>query len=78
MVLRDLWEDSSLRNDERSAFQYVAESQDKLEETAKIAAHVSAAIYKSYFNVKPQHRQFKPNDEVLVFLPNGTCKQLVT
>lgn len=41
LVLRDLWEDSSLRNDERSTFQYVAESQDKLEETAKIAAHVS-------------------------------------
>ncbi|XP_037779191.1 uncharacterized protein K02A2.6-like [Penaeus monodon] len=38
-VLRDLWEDRSIKDDERTTFQYVIELRDKLEECAKIAAH---------------------------------------
>ncbi len=37
-VLRDLWEDRALKDDERSAFQYVVELQDKLADSSKIAA----------------------------------------
>ena len=56
-VLRDLWEDRNIGDDDRSAFQYVIKLQDKLAESAKIAAQnadVSTARYKAYFDVKSQ------------------------
>lgn len=40
-MLRDLWEDHNIQDDERSAFQYVIKLQDKLAETAKIDVNVS-------------------------------------
>jgi len=54
-VLRDLWEDRSIKDDERTTFQYVIELRNKLEECSKIAAHnadISSTRYRSYFDVK--------------------------
>ena len=79
-VLRDLWEDHNLQDDDRSAFRYVVELQDKLADAAKIAAQnadVSASRYKAYFDVKSQDRHFNPGDEVLVLLPSDSSKLLV-
>ena len=80
-VLRDLWEDKTLPQDERTSFQYVLELRDKLEECSKIAAQnaeVSRRLYKTYFDLKSQGRSFKPGDEVLVLLPSDTSKLLVS
>lgn len=79
-VLRDLWEDRTLQDDDRSTFRYVVELQDKLAETAKIAAEnadISSSRYKTYFDVRSQDRQFQPGDEVLLLLPSDTSKLLV-
>ena len=80
-VLRDLWEDSKLTEDERSCFQYVIELKDKLADCSRIAAHnasISATKYKSYFDLKSQDRQFKPGEEVLVLLPDTSSKLLMS
>lgn len=79
-VLRDLWEDRSIPDDERTTFRYVLELREKLAECAQLAsqqADVSIARYKSYFDVRSQDRQFKPGDEVLVLLPSNSSKLLV-
>ncbi|XP_037774039.1 uncharacterized protein LOC119570315 [Penaeus monodon] len=76
-VLRDLWEDRSIKDDERTTFQCVIELRDKLEECAKIAVHnadISSTRYRSYFDVKSQDRSFSPGDEVLVLLPDTANK----
>ncbi|XP_050703984.1 uncharacterized protein LOC126989430 isoform X2 [Eriocheir sinensis] len=79
-ILRDLWEDNKLTTDDRSCYQYVIELKDKLADCAKIAAEnadISAAKYKTYFDLNSQDRQFKPGDEVLVLLPDSTSKLLL-
>ncbi|XP_042229996.1 uncharacterized protein LOC121871652, partial [Homarus americanus] len=80
-VLRDLWEDTSIEDDERTHYQYVLELRDKLSQCAKIAAQnadISNTKYKAYFDVKSQDRQFIPGDEVLVLLPDKKSKLLVS
>ncbi|XP_045121025.1 uncharacterized protein LOC123510194 [Portunus trituberculatus] len=77
---QDLWEDRNLKDDDQSAFRYVVELQEKLAETAQIAANnadISASKYKTYFDIKSQDRQFQPGDEVLL-LPSDSSKLLVT
>ena len=79
-VLRDLWEDRSIPDDERTTFRYVLELRDKLGECAQLAsqhANVSVSRYKSYFDMRSQDRQFQPGDEILVLLPSNTSKLLV-
>lgn len=78
-VLRDLWEDRNIQDDQHSAFRYVIELQDKLSETAKIAAQnaeMSVSRFNSYFEVKSQDRHFQPGDEV-VLLSSDYSKLLV-
>ncbi|XP_076036803.1 uncharacterized protein LOC143022466 [Oratosquilla oratoria] len=73
--LRDLWENRTLHEEERSSFQYVIELQEKLAECSQMAAQqadISSSRYKAYFYLKSQNRQFKPGDEVLVLLPSDT------
>ena len=80
MVLRDLWENNELSSDDRSAFQYVVELQEKLGECAKLAAQtseLSALKYKTYFDLKSQLRQFSVGDEVLILLPDNANKLLM-
>ncbi|XP_070000736.1 uncharacterized protein [Penaeus vannamei] len=80
-VLRDLWEDTTIRDDVRSSFQYVIELKDKLEECAKIAAQnaeISSSKFKSYFDLKAQDRKFSPGEEVLVLLPDNQNKLLMS
>ncbi|XP_076062497.1 uncharacterized protein LOC143037823 [Oratosquilla oratoria] len=80
-VLRGLWENRTLHEEERSSFQYVIELQEKLAECSQMAAQqadISSSRYKAYFDLKSQNRQFKPGDEVLVLLPSDTSKLLVT
>ena len=80
-VLRDLWENRSVEEDERTMFQYVIELRDKLEDSSRIAAQnadISANKYKSYFDMKSQDRKFHPGDEVLVLLPDNKSKLLMT
>lgn len=80
-VLRDLWEDNSLQEDQRSCFQYVIELKNKMEECAKIAAQnsaISATKFKTYFDHKSQDRKFIPGDEVLLLLPDTHNKLLMS
>ncbi|XP_050704321.1 uncharacterized protein LOC126989756 [Eriocheir sinensis] len=80
-VLKDLWEDRDLKEEERTSLQYVIKLREKLTECAQLAAReadVSTAKYKSYFDLRSQDRQFKPGDEVLVLLPDSTKKFLVS
>lgn len=80
-VLRDLWEDRRIDNQERNQFQYVIELREKLSECAKIAAQhadVSSNRHKAYFDVRSQNRQFKPGEEVLVLLPSENSKLLIS
>lgn len=59
-VLRDLWEDRSLKNNDRCSFRHVVELQDKLTETPRIVAQnadESASRYKAYFDVKSQEAE---------------------
>ena len=80
-VLKDLWEDRQLNDQDRTSLQYVIELRDKLTECAQIAAReadVSVSKYKSYFDLRSQDRQFKPGDEVLVLLPDSHKKLLVS
>ncbi|XP_045111095.1 uncharacterized protein LOC123504553 [Portunus trituberculatus] len=76
-VLRDLWEDKSLADDDRSCF--LIELKDKLAESSRIAAEadISATRYKAYFDLKSQDRKFKPGEEVLVLLSDTTNKLLM-
>lgn len=79
-VLRDLWEDKTMKNDDRPLYQYVLELKDKLEVCAQIAARnaaISSQKFKAYFDVKAQERKFKPGDEVLVLLPDDNRKLLL-
>lgn len=80
-VLRDLWEDRTLKDDDQTSFQYVIELQDKLAECSQLAAakhaDVSSSRYKAYFDLKSQDSQFKPGDEVLVLLPSDTSKLFI-
>lgn len=78
--MRDLWEDDSIEDDEKSAFQYAINLKNKLQDCAKLIvenADTSSARYKSYFDLKSQDRQFNPGDEFLVLLPNNTSKFLM-
>jgi transposase InsO family protein len=59
-VLRDLWVDSSLSDEQRSLFSYVIELQEKLKECATLAAknaNISVTKYKTYFDIKSKDRQ---------------------
>lgn len=79
-VLRDLWEDKSVKNDDRSIYEYVLQLRDRLEDCTKIAAQnaeISAQNYKAYFDVKSQERVFKTGDEVLLLLPDEKSKLLL-
>ncbi|XP_037804439.1 uncharacterized protein LOC119598726 [Penaeus monodon] len=64
-VLRDLWEDRSIKDDERTTFQYVIELRDKLEECAKIAAH-NADISSTRYHRRASVSQAQLMDEVQV------------
>ena len=80
-VLRDLWEDTKLNDEQRSCFQYVIDLKDKLAQCAKLAAEnadVSASRYKTYFDLRSQDRHFKVGDEVLILLPDSTSKLLMS
>ncbi|XP_069970993.1 uncharacterized protein [Penaeus vannamei] len=80
-VLRDLWEDITMRDDVGSSFQYVIELKDKLKECAKIAAQnaeISSSKFKSYFDLKSQDRKFSPGEEVFVLLPDNQNKLLMS
>lgn len=79
-VLRDLWEDRHVPDDDRPLYQYFIELKEKLSDCAKIAAqnsNISAHQFKTYFDVKAQGRKFKPGDEVLVLLPDDSRKLLM-
>ncbi|XP_037784772.1 uncharacterized protein LOC119580748 [Penaeus monodon] len=80
-VLRDLWKNSSVNEDQRSTYQYIIELKDKLADCAKIAARnadISSSRYRSYFDLKSQKRHFKKGDEVLVLLPDHANKLLMS
>ena len=80
-VLKDLWADTTINDEQRTVFQYVLDLRDKLEECAKIAkenATISSKKYKTYFDVKSQNRKFKVGDEVLVLLPDKVNKLLIS
>ena len=52
--MRDLWEARAVKDDDRSIFQFMVELQDKLADSAEIAAenaNISASRYKSYFDI---------------------------
>ena len=79
-VLSDLWENPQLNEETRNSYLYVLELRNRLEETAQIAADnlkTSAALYKSYFDVKSQKRSFKVGDEVLLLLPTDKNKLIM-
>ncbi|XP_047478945.1 uncharacterized protein LOC125032028 [Penaeus chinensis] len=72
-VLRDLWENPNVNEDQRSTYQYVIELKDKLADCAKIAAQnadISSSRYRSYFDLKSQKRHFK-KDEVTDVVNNA-------
>lgn len=80
-MLRVLWENSEVADDQRSCFQYVIDLNDKLAECAKITtenADVSATSYKTYFDLHSQDRQFKKGDEFLVLLSDSKSKLLMS
>ncbi|XP_063612558.1 uncharacterized protein LOC134786041 [Penaeus indicus] len=80
-VLRDLWEETTIKEDDRSSFQYVIELKDKLDECAKIAAQnseISSSKFKSYFDLKCQDMKFSPGEEVLVLLPDNSNRLLMS
>jgi hypothetical protein len=79
-VLRDLWEDSTLVDEQRTLFQYVIELREKLDECMQLAvsaSEISSAKYKHYFDIKSQNRSFAHRDEVLVLLPDSSNKLLM-
>lgn len=56
------------------------ELREKLTECAKVAAqnaNISAAKYKSYFDLKSQDRSFNSGDEVLILLPDESSSKLL-
>ena len=80
-VLRDLWGDKTIIDENSTLYQYVNELRTKFQECAKIAAEnteVSVQKYKTYFDLNSKDRQFSPGDEVLLLLPDTTNKLLVT
>ena len=79
-VLRDLWADTTINDEQRTIYQYVIDLRNKLEETAEIAATnaaESAKKYKTYYDIKSQNRKFQVGDEVLVLLPDKVNKLLI-
>lgn len=80
-VLRDIWENKNLSRDDRTVYQYVLDLQNKLEETALLAAEtakISSSKYKQYFDLKTQNRYFEVGNEVLVLLPDVHNKLLMS
>ena len=60
-VLRDLWGDKALADENRTLYQYVIELQQKLQDCAEIVVkntEISVQKYKTYFDLKSQDRQF--------------------
>ncbi|XP_069972138.1 uncharacterized protein [Penaeus vannamei] len=79
--LRDLREDTTIKDDGRSSFQYVIKLKDKMDECAKIAAQnaeINSSKFKSYFDLKSQDRTYSPGEEVLVLLPDNQNKLLMS
>ena len=79
-ILRDLWGDKILIDENHTLHQYVIELQTKFQECAKIAARnteVSVQKYKTHFDLKSQDRQSSPGDKVLLLSPDTTNKLLV-
>ena len=79
-MIRDLWENRKIPDDERSSFRYAIELRVKLIECTQLAAKyadVSITRYKSYFDLRSQDCQFQPGDEVLLLLSNYSSKLLV-
>ena len=77
-MVRDLWENRRIPEDERSSFRYVIELGEKLTECAQLAAkHADVSIARSYFDLRSQNHQFQPGDEVLLLLLSDSSKLLV-
>ena len=78
-VLRDLWEGGPEAVD-REVHEYVVELQEKMKLSAELAAANSEkaiAKYKTYYDMKAQHRQLAVGDEVLLLLPDSKKKLLM-
>lgn len=80
-ILHDLWSNRKVDVETRTTYEFIFELRNRLEETAEIVAsnaNISANRYKKYFDRKSTQRSFKPNDEVLVLLPESSNKLLMT
>ena len=80
-VLRDLWENPDVVDDDRTIYQYVLDLKEKLEDSASIAAasaDLSVTRYKTYFDLKSQKRSLVAGDEVLILLPDSNNKLLMS
>ena len=71
-ILNELWTKPKINNDVQTAYTFLLDLRDKLEETAEIASkykEISAKQYKTYFDLKSSQRKFKVGDDVLLLLP---------
>jgi transposase InsO family protein len=79
-VLKDLWTNPSVPNEQRDVYQYIIDLRNKLDECSRLA-HVQSKIsqnkFSTYFDLKAKSRSLKSGDEALVLLPDSSNKLLV-
>ena len=79
-VLKELWENKTIANEQRTIYQYVLDLKARLSDCANIAAEAaefSVHKYKQYFDAKAKDRELQVGEEVLVLL-SDTHNKLLT
>ena len=79
-VLKDLWTNPDISDNQRDVYQYVVDLKDKLESCSKLAftnSKLSQEKFSTYFDLKAKDRSLEINDEALVLLPDTANKLLV-
>ena len=79
-VLKDLWSNPEIGEDNRDVYQYIIDLRTKLDKCARLAydqSKLSQEKFSSYFDLKARSRQLSVGDEALVLLPDCHNKLLV-
>ena len=79
-ILKQIWTKEIEDDEVKTAYQYVVDLRERLEDTCEIvreALEISSTTYKRYADAKSKDRQFKVGDKVLLLLPNNMNKLLM-
>ena len=79
-LLKELWEDDGLENETRTAYEYVLDLRNRLQETCTLASQElkqSQESAQNYYDRKAKDRKLKVGTDVLLLLPTNNNKLLL-